>query len=619
MRISFNIVLKFIFTAIAVIVLSCESQEPISLPEADRSPPTALIIYPPEYAVVSGNVTIQIHATDNDKVDSVLFLVNQDTIGSDDKGENDIFESKWATSDYQEDVYHSLSFIAFDRTGNTFRPYPIQVKSDNTDDIKPEAEIINPFMGAIVSGIVPIIINATDNDSVEYVRIYINNILQGYVTEPPYTFAWNTNLVQDGNYSIYAVATDLTGNETTVTPIIVTTDNGNLIDTTPPSGVIIYPASGTRVSGDINITVHATDNSGNMGRVEFFIDGTSVNMDMNEPFEYTWDTTEETEDEDHVISITLEDPSGNSAVLNPITVFVDNHDNDDTPPVVTITAPTAGQQVSGIVTISAFAEDDQGIGIIEIFINGERECIDLSPPNLYDDCEWDTETEDDDQYYIIGVTVHDTTGNTATATPITVYVDNIDNEPPTGQIITPWPGQVVSDTVIIEISATDNEGIESVEISIDANVLSIVSESPYQYEWDTGTATEDQDHVISALITDLSNNTTYVDPVSVFVDNQDPEDTTPPIAVISHPLSGQTVSGTVAFTVMAQDDIGIASVEFFIDGSSTAVESTSTSTYTYNWNTTGLENNSQHTLSAQVTDTSNNTTLAQPIMVIVTN
>jgi len=619
MRISFNIVLKFIFTAIAVIVLSCESQEPISLPEADRSPPTALIIYPPEYAVVSGNVTIQIHATDNDKVDSVLFLVNQDTIGSDDKGENDIFESKWATSDYQEDVYHSLSFIAFDRTGNTFRPYPIQVKSDNTDDIKPEAEIINPFMGAIVSGIVPIIINATDNDSVEYVRIYINNILQGYVTEPPYTFAWNTNLVQDGNYSIYAVATDLTGNETTVTPIIVTTDNGNLIDTTPPSGVIIYPASGTRVSGDINITVHATDNSGNMGRVEFFIDGTSVNMDMNEPFEYTWDTTEETEDEDHVISITLEDPSGNSAVLNPITVFVDNHDNDDTPPVVTITAPTAGQQVSGIVTISAFAEDDQGIGIIEIFINGERECIDLSPPNLYDDCEWDTETEDDDQYYIIGVTVHDTTGNTATATPITVYVDNIDNEPPTGQIITPWPGQVVSDTVIIEVSATDNEGIESVEISIDANVLSIVSESPYQYEWDTGTATEDQDHVISALITDLSNNTTYVDPVSVFVDNQDPEDTTPPIAVISHPLSGQTVSGTVAFTVMAQDDIGIASVEFFIDGSSTAVESTSTSTYTYNWNTTGLENNSQHTLSAQVTDTSNNTTLAQPIMVIVTN
>ena len=73
---------------------------------------------------------------------------------------------------------------------------------------------------------------------------------------------------------------------------------------------------------------------------------------------------------------------------------------------------------------------------------------------------------------------------------------------------------------------------------------------------------------------------------------------------------------------MAQDDMGIAAVEFFIDGSSVAVENTSvdsTSTYSYNWDTSSLDNNSQHTLSAQVTDTSNNTTLAQPILVTVEN
>ena len=112
MRILFNINLKCMLSVIAVFLLSCESQEPLSLPEADRTPPTALIIYPPDDAVVSGVVTIQVHATDNDKVDSVLFLVDQDTIGSDDKGENDIFEKKWATSDFKEDVFHSLSFIA---------------------------------------------------------------------------------------------------------------------------------------------------------------------------------------------------------------------------------------------------------------------------------------------------------------------------------------------------------------------------------------------------------------------------------------------------------------------------------------------------------------------------
>lgn len=623
MRNLYNIILKCMLSVIAVFLLSCESQDPLSLPEADRTPPAALIIYPTDDAVVSGIVTIQVHATDNDKVDSVLFLVDQDTIGSDDKGENDIFEKKWTTSDFQEDVFHSLSFIAYDRKGNTFRPYPIRVKTDNTDDIPPEAEIINPFMGAIVSGVVPIIINAADNDSIQYVSIYINNLLQGYVTEPPYTFAWNTNLVQDGNYSIYAIATDLSGNETTITPILVTTDNGNLNDTTPPSGAITYPASGMQVSGEVNITVSATDNSGSMGQVDFSIDGNSVYVDMNEPFEYSWDTAAETEDEAHVISITLEDPSGNQAVLNPITVTVNNQsDTDDTPPVVTITYPTAGQQVNGTVTVSVTAEDDQGIERVEFFIDGESEWVAPFSPYSFN---WDTETEGtegDDEYHIIGVTAYDITGNTTSAAPVTVFVDNFDNEPPAGQIISPYPGQVVSDSVVIEISATDNEGIDLVEISIDGAVVSELSSSPFRYNWDTTLETEDQDHGISALIIDLSNNITYVDPISVFVDNQAPEDTTPPIAVISNPLSGQEVSGIVGFTVMAQDDMGIAAVEFFIDGSSVAVENTSvdsTSTYSYNWDTSSLDNNSQHTLSAQVTDTSNNTTLAQPILVTVEN
>ena len=615
MRILFNIILACFFGGITIFILSCESQEPISLPEADRSPPTALIIYPQDDATVSGIVTIQVHATDNDKVDSVLFLVNQDTIGSDNKGKNDVFEKKWTTSDYQEDIFHSLSFIAFDRKGNTFRPYPIQVKTDNTDDIKPQANLINPFMGAIVSGVVPIIINAEDNDSIQYVSIYINNFLQGYVTETPYTFAWNTNLVQDGHYSIYAVATDLAGNETTVMPIIVTTENGNLNDTTPPNGAITYPASGMQVSGEVNINISATDNSGKMGHVDFSINGTSVYVDMSEPFEYRWDTNTETEDVDHIITITLEDRAGNQAVLNPITVFVNNQsDNDNKPPSVSITSPTAGQQVNGTITISVSADDAQGIDYIEFFINGETEFIDLFSPYSYS---WDTGSEDDDQYHIIGATAFDTTGNFATATPITVYVDNIDNEPPTGQIISPYPGQVLSDSVLIQIEATDNEGVQSVEISIDGSVVITDTEFPYQYEWETESAAEDQGHVISALITDTSNNTTYVDPISVVIDNQDPEDTTPPIAVISNPLSGQTVSGTVAFTVMAQDDVGIASVEFFIDGSSVSLDTTST--YTHDWNTTEIENNSQHTLSAQVTDTSNNTTLAQPILVTVTN
>ena len=615
MRILINIILGLIIAFMSVLSFSCESQEPISLPEADRSPPTALIIYPPESATVSGIVTIQVHATDNDKVDSVMFLVNQDTIGTDSKGENDIFEKKWTTSDFREDVFHSLSFIAYDRKGNSFRPYPILVKVDNNDDIMPEAQIISPFSGAIVSGIVPIIINATDNDGVEFVRIFINSMLQGYVTEPPYTFSWNSNLIQDGNYSIYAVATDLTGNETTVTPIIVTTNNGNINDITPPTGAIIYPASGITISGEVTISVTASDNSGRMGQVIFSINGSDLFTDTIEPYEYSWNTIDETEDEYHVITIILEDPSENQAVLNPITVFINNEpDIDVTPPSVNIISPTGGQELNGTVTINVFAEDNHSVEYVEFFINGETAFVDIVSPYSYN---WNTEMEDDDQYHMIGAATEDSTGNFSAATPIMVYVNNADNEPPIGQILYPYPGQIVSDSVAIQISATDNEGIQSVEISINGDLVITDTEFPYQYDWDTGTATEDQHHVISASITDISNNTAYLDPISVLVNNQNPEDTTPPIAVISNPSSGQTVGGTVNFRVDANDDIGISSVEFFIDGSSVSVDNDAD--YSYNWDTSSLVNGTQYTLGAQVTDTSNNITTAQPVLVTVSN
>ena len=69
--------------------------------------------------------------------------------------------------------------------------------------------------------------------------------------------------------------------------------------------------------------------------------------------------------------------------------------------------------------------------------------------------------------------------------------------------------------------------------------------------------------------------------------------------------------------VQAQDIIGISFVEFFINGNSVEVDSSFS--YSHNWNTTALVNGSQYTLSAQATDTSNNTTFAQPILVTISN
>ena len=164
--------------------------------------------------------------------------------------------------------------------------------------------------------------------------------------------------------------------------------------------------------------------------------------------------------------------------------------------------------------------------------------------------------------------------------------------------------------------ATDNVGIEQVELSIDGIPRDTLLEYPYIYNWDTTQETDDEDHVISIIVSDSSNNIGFVPPISVFVDNYI-TDITPPIGIIANPVSGETVNGIVNFRVEAQDDQGISEVLFYIDG--LIVATITSDTYVYEWDTTLLENNTQHTLSASINDTSNNTTILQPVLVTVSN
>ena len=597
----------------SLLALSC-GEGTYTLNRADRTPPQAIIIFPVDGESVSGQVDIQARATDNEKVDSVQFYVNQELIGSTEAESDDVFEYTWKSNDYQEDEYHYISIVAWDAAGNDYAPFPIRVLADNSDNEPPTAFIINPFTGQYVNGIVDILVEASDNDSIQYVSYYVNNFLQGYVQEPPYSYPWNTYLVQDDlYYSIYVVVRDMSNNVTTVAPVSVIVDNNVEEDVIPPTGSITSPPSGMTVSGDVEIIVSAVDNRA-MGEVQIFINGALIVTDDEQPYEYTWDTTLDEEDAEHIISVLLIDLAGNQTSLNPITVVVDNEPpEDETPPIILITEPAAGQDVSGIVSIEIVATDENGIDHLDFFIDGDSVYTDDSDPYSYS---WNTVTVSDDEDHIISVIGYDLAGNGAPATPITVFVDNFDNVYPTGEILSPYAGQTVSGTVTIEISASDNVGVDYVDLSIDGAFRIILDEYPYTYEWDTTNESDDEDHVISAVIADISQNLVYISPISVFVNNE-VDDTTPPVAVISYPLSGQIVSGTVTFTVLAQDDYGVDGVEFYIDGES--VGSDSSDPYDFEWDTTPLENDSQHTLSAEVTDESGNYTLVQPILVTVSN
>jgi leucyl aminopeptidase len=95
-----------------------------------------------------------------------------------------------------------------------------------------------------------------------------------------------------------------------------------------------------------------------------------------------------------------------------------------------------------------------------------------------------------------------------------------------------------------------------------------------------------------------------------------PSDTTPPMAAISAPTAGATVTGTTTISANASDNVAVNRVEFVVDG--VFKGSDTSAPYSYSWDTAGLPNGS-HTLLARAVDSSNNIGTSTIVTVTVSN
>jgi len=602
---------------IAILLLSCEGPMFKVQKEPDSIPPTLTITFPPDQAILSDTVLVSAYAFDNVELGMVTLYLNDSAIIS---SKDAPYEYTWITTDYAEDEQHTIWAKAEDAAGNLTQTNPIRVLIDNLDNINPTGTLIFPYTGQTISGEITIIVEANDNEEVAFVNVYIDGDTVATLTESPYTFNWDTSVeVDDINYTIHVHIQDVTGNQITLGPISVLIDNYEADDNIPPTGTIIHPPSAATVSETILIQVSAYDNV-EMGFVDFIIDGSFAGQDSVLPYEYQWNTTVEVEDADHIINVNLTDAVGNTTALFPVTVRVNNIDEPDIiPPNVVIYEPAANQTVAGMVNITAIASDNVSINRVEFYHNYELEFIVTSYPYQY---EWNSTDAEDDSEHIWYVKAFDTSENNTQTQPIAVFVDNEDDIPPTGFILYPYAGQTVSGIVQIQVSVSDNLGIDQVEFFIEGNTIGTNSEYPYSKEWNTENtelATEDEEHVISITITDLGGNSTDVSPISVLVNNIviPGDDTTPPVVAILTPVSSQTVGDTVLISGFAIDNMGIEDVKFYVDDE--LVATVSDSPYTHNWVTYELSNGSDHVIQMTATDLSDNQTTAQPVFVTVQN
>ena len=600
-----------------VLFLSCEGPLFEIPPEPDTTAPLVVITNPADNATLSDSVLVTIYASDNDEVKLVQLFINDSLVLDSMEAP---YEYKWNTIEYTEDEFHNIRARAVDYANNDNQTSPVRVMVDNNDNIKPTGSLLYPFSGQVLNGSISIIAEADDNDSLKSVVFYINGDSVGVKTTAPFIYDWDTRLEFDDYYYVINVqVNDASNNHITLGPISVYVDNEENIqvDTTPPTGAIVYPPAAAVVSGNVTIEIDAFDNE-KVEKVEIVIDGSFSVVDQSAPYEYVWNTTDYAEDMDHFISATVTDSSGNNTNLMPVTVFVDNEENvvdDTTPPSVVITSPAANQTVSGNISINAAAFDNIAVSRVEFYHNTDLHSTDNSYPY---EASWNTQNETEDSEHIWFAKTYDTSNLTAQSQSIAVYVNNEDNVLPTGFIAQPYAGQSVSGNVEILIAASDNIGVSSVDLYINGENIISLTDSPYTYDWDTENYSEDNQHFISAKINDGDGNFYNVQPIAVTVNN-DPSanDNTPPVIAILSPVTGTMVSDSVEVRIYAQDNIGVEQVFLTIDDT---LEVTLTdSPYVYLWNTYEYPNESTHLISAIATDSNNNQTTALSISVTVEN
>jgi len=189
----------------------------------------------------------------------------------------------------------------------------------------------------------------------------------------------------------------------------------------------------------------------------------------------------------------------------------------------------------------------------------------------------------------------------------------LDKTVPAVSITAPAAAATVRGIVTFSAQASDNVGVASVQFRVDGVNLGVTdTTAPYAVSWNTATATN-ASHALTAVARDAAGNSATSVSVAVTVAN----DTVAPAVSVTAPTGGATVSNTIAVAAGASDNVGVAGVQFKLDGVDLGAEDTA-SPYSVSWNTTTASNGS-HTLTAVARDAAGNRTTSAAVTVIVSN
>jgi Bacterial Ig-like domain/Bacterial Ig domain/Calcineurin-like phosphoesterase len=388
--------------------------------------------------------------------------------------------------------------------------------------------------------------------------------------------------------------------------VIVTTP----ADTTPPSVTLTAPVNGATVGGTVTLAATANDNMG-VDHVDFLVGTSVVGSVSTAPYSISWNSTG---DGTATITARAVDLANNAATSAAATVTVDN-----TAPDTTITAAPATLTNSASASFSFTSTEASSTFACSLDGAAFSTCI--SPASY---------TGLGNGSHTFQVRATDGAGNT--------------DGTPANQT---WTVDTILPTVTSTIPVSGANGVSPA-----ADITAVFSEAMNATTITTSTFTvkikQGNNPPIAAVVTydaatrtatlnpnaNLSNNITYTVTVKGGISGvkdlagnallndlnwnftTGALDLTPPTVTLTAPTNGAAVSGTVTLSANASDNVAVNHVDFLVNNSVVATDTTSP--YSVSWNSASIADGSA-TITARAVDNASNTTTSTGSTVTVNN
>ncbi len=234
---------------------------------------------------------------------------------------------------------------------------------------------------------------------------------------------------------------------------------------------------------------------------------------------------------------------------------------DTTPPATSITAPPNGATVSGTTSVTASASDNVGVTKVEFYLDSVLQSTSTAAPYSWS---WNTTTTANGAHNLSSK-AYDAAGNTGISAIITVTVNNVaDTTLPITSITAPANGANISGTTTVTATASDNVGVTRVEFYLDNVLQSTSAASPYQWSWNT-TSASNGGHTLNSKAYDAASNVGTSANVAVTVSNV--ADTTPPTAptnlTVASPVTGNLKRRLNLAWTASTDNVGVTGYQIW--------------------------------------------------------